>query len=112
MLLPLVIHDPHGIYMRKAFSWQMDGWTIPGALVAIAYLSLRSSYGLLLATPSMFLDLERERAQAAVAAERAALAEAQAVAKLGSWSFVVGETVMSVSAEYRRLLGLPNAELA
>src|SRR5581483_10935227 len=81
LLLPLVIHDPHGLFMRRAFSWQMDMWDIFGALVAIAYLSLRSSYGRLLATPAMYLDLERERAQAAVAAERAALAEAQAVAK-------------------------------
>ena len=111
MLLPLVIHDQHGLYMRQAFSWQMDAWDIFGALVAIVYLSLRSSYGRLLATPSMYLDLERERAQAAVAAERAALAEAQAVAKLGSWSFTVGTAAMSISAEYRRLLALPDSAL-
>src|ERR1700760_3624860 len=37
MLLPLVVHDGHGIAMRNAFSWQMDSWDIFGAAVALAY---------------------------------------------------------------------------
>ncbi len=105
VLLPLVGADPAGLAMRRAFTWPMDVWDIFGAAVAIGYLSLRSSYGRLLQTPAMFHDLERERVQAVVAAERAALAEAQAVAKLGSWSLVLPDGVLQVSDEYRRLFG-------
>ncbi|WP_249010854.1 sensor domain-containing diguanylate cyclase [Conexibacter sp. DBS9H8] len=106
-VLPLLIgHDPVGLLARRTFTWQMDVWDIFGAAVGIAYLGLRTSYARLLATPAMFADLDRDRAAAEIARERAALAEAQAVARLGSWTYDPGTGTLAVSAEYRRLFGI------
>ncbi|HET9073739.1 MAG TPA: EAL domain-containing protein [Solirubrobacteraceae bacterium] len=105
----LGLSDPAGLASRRSYTWQMDGWDVVGAAVGILYLSLRSLYGRLLETPAMFADLERERAQAAVASQRSALAEAQAIARLGSWSFDRQTQELRMSEEYLRLFGTTDA---
>jgi diguanylate cyclase (GGDEF)-like protein/PAS domain S-box-containing protein len=107
MLLPLVASDAHGLALRHAFGWQMAAWDIVGAATGIVYLSLRSSFGRLLQTPSMFRDMSQARVDEAIAAERAALNEAQAIGQMGSWrnDLISGE--WETSAEFRRIFELP-----
>ena len=106
LLLPLIGSDSHGLAMRHAFGWQMAAWDIFGAIVGIVYLSLRSSFGRLLQTPSMFLDMSQARVDAAIAAEREALNEAQAIGQMGSWRRGLVSDEWEGSAEFRRILEL------
>jgi diguanylate cyclase (GGDEF)-like protein/PAS domain S-box-containing protein len=109
-LMPLFTTDPGGLASRAGFNWQTDIWDIFGAAVAIAYLSLRASYGRLLETPAMFEDEARERAQREVVAERARLAEAQTLARLGSWSVDLESGERQFSAEFLRLFDVTEEE--
>jgi diguanylate cyclase (GGDEF)-like protein/PAS domain S-box-containing protein len=106
LMLPLVTDDAHGLAMRQAFTWQMAAWDVFGAVVGIVYLSLRSSFGRLLQTPSIFRDMSQARVDAAIAAEHEALNEAQAIGQMGSWRHEAGSGEWEVSAEFRRILEL------
>ncbi|MCW3015637.1 MAG: hypothetical protein JWO02_2729 [Solirubrobacterales bacterium] len=106
LLLPLVTADSHGLAMRQAFGWQMAAWDIFGAVVGVVYLSLRSSFGRLLQTPSIFRDMSQARVDAAIAAEREALNEAQAIGQMGSWRHELGSDEPETSAEFRRIVEL------
>lgn len=65
MLVPTFgIDDAQAMAMREAWHWPTLVWDIFGAGVALFYLSLRSSYGGLLATTSMFEDLKARERQA------------------------------------------------
>lgn len=63
MLLPSFgIADQSALALREAWHWPMAGWDAVGAVVALWYLSLRSSYGALLTGPELVADLkDRER---------------------------------------------------
>lgn len=111
VLLPLVTSDAQGLAMRAAFGWQMDVWDIFGAAVAMVYVSLRSSYGRLLVTPTMFGDLTREALQQAIAEERAALEEAQSVARVGSWRIDLASGHVTRSREWLRITGIEESEV-
>jgi predicted signal transduction protein with EAL and GGDEF domain len=64
MLLPYAgLGTPDGLAMRQAFGSHMTLWDLVGAAVAVYYLSLRRSYGRLLASPQMFEDRVREQSE-------------------------------------------------
>ncbi len=106
LLLPLVTTDAHGTAMREAFGWEMAAWDIFGGVVGVVYLNLRSSFGRLLQTPSMFRDMSQARVEAAIAAEHEALNEAQAIGQMGSWRRHLPDGRWETSAEYRRIFDL------
>ena len=60
LLLPYVgLEQEDGLAMRVAMGWHMAAWDVVGAVVAVYYVSLRGSYGRLLASPEMFEDQVR-----------------------------------------------------
>ena len=114
MLAPLVgLDQQHGAVARSAVMWQMDLWDLIGAAVAVFYLSLRRSYGRLLDRPDMFENPERRRYEERLESERASLAEAQAVARLGSWEMDLGSGQQFWSAQMYEVVGIASdAELS
>lgn len=107
VLPALGIDRLHGLAMRAAFTSQMDVWDVIGAAVALFYLSLRRSYARLLDRPEMFENTMRQRYEEQLERERAALAEAQRLARVGSWEWDLREERMVLSDELCRLLGQP-----
>ena len=84
----------------------MAAWDIFGAAVGLVYLSLRSSFGRLLQTPSIFRDMSQARVDEAIAAEHEALNEAQAIGQMGSWRRELASGEWRTSAEFRRIVEL------
>lgn len=65
MLLPAFgIDDAAALAMREAWHWPGAAWDVAGAVVAVLYLSLRSSYAGPAATASMFDDHRAREHQA------------------------------------------------
>ena len=65
MLLPTVGIEEHtGLDLRNAFAWHMVLWDVLGAVVAIYYWTLRSTYGALMQGAKLFEDMKERQRQA------------------------------------------------